>query len=172
LQTTEGLEVLAVAPRYKIIGKKPAEIMISEVIKADALAIVPWGFGKWIGKRGKVLKKILQNSNLGGLFLGDNSGRPRFLTERHFFDLARQKNIKILPGSDPLPLPNEVSKAGSFGLSLNGEISSKQPAEDIKRKLRSPELAFDTFGQLESIGRFIKHQLLMQLLKHSSKRFK
>jgi len=171
LQTAEGLEVLALAPNHRIVEGKPLKQLISEVVKADGLAVVPWGFGKWLGRRGKVLKAIIQQIEPRGFFLGDNSGRPRFLLEPSMFRLAKQKSIRVLPGSDPLPFASEVRRAGSFGLTLQDEISGERPAEQLKQKLVAPETEFDTFGQLETVDRFIKHQLLMQLVKRQSKRF-
>ena len=172
LHTAEGMEVLAVAPNYRIAGGKSLEKMISEIIEADGLAVVPWGFGKWMGRRGKVLQGIVERSSPSRFFLGDNSGRPRFLPEPLLFQLASKKFIRILPGSDPLPFPSEVSRAGSFGLSFDGEISSKRPARELKQKLTSSGLEFDTFGQLETFGRFIRNQLLMQIVKRRTNSFK
>ena len=172
LQTAEGLEVLAVAPNYRVSEGKPLEQMISEVIEADGLAIIPWGFGKWMGRRGKVLRGILERSNPAEFFLGDNGGRPKFLPEPYLFRLAKQKSIRILPGSDPLPFPNEVNRAGSFGLLFKGEINRQKPAGDLKLKLTNPEHEFETFGQLETAVRFFKHQVLMQLVKRKPKIFK
>ena len=172
LQTAEGLEVLAVAPNYRVSEGKPLEQMISEVIEADGLAVIPWGFGKWTGRRGKVLRGLLERSNPEEFFLGDNGGRPKFLPEPYLFRLAKQKSIRILPGSDPLPFPNEVNRAGSFGLLFKGEINRQKPAGDLKLKLTNPEHEFETFGHLETFGRFIKHQVLMQIVKRKSKIFK
>jgi len=169
LQTAEGLEVLAVAPNYRVSEGKPLEQMISEVIEADGLAIIPWGFGKWMGRRGKVLRGILERSKPAEFFLGDNGGRPKFLPEPYLFRLAKQKSIRILPGSDPLPFPNEVNRAGSFGLLFKGEINRQKPADDLKIKLTNPEHEFEVFGQLETAARFFKHQVLMQLVKRKPK---
>jgi len=172
LQTAEGLEVLAIAPNYRVSEGKPLEQMISEVLEAEGLAIIPWGFGKWMGRRGKVLRGILERSNPADFFLGDNGGRPKFLPEPYLFRLARQKSIRILPGSDPLPFPNEVNRAGSFGLLFKGEINRQKPAGELKQKLTKPEHVFETFGHLETFVRFIKHQVLMQLVKRKFKIFK
>lgn len=169
LQTAEGLEVLAVAPNNRLSEGKPIEQMITAVVEADGLAVIPWGFGKWTGRRGKVLLGLLERSKPEDYFLGDNGGRPKFLPEPYFFRLAKQKTIRILPGSDPLPFPSEVNRACSFGLSFEGEINSQRPACDLKLKLTKPNHEFDTFGRLETFGRFVKHQVLMQILKRKSK---
>ena len=61
------------------------------------------GFGKWIGRRGAVLQKLLATHNYPYLFLGDNSGRPSFWSKPHYFQLAKKQAIRILPDTDPLP---------------------------------------------------------------------
>jgi hypothetical protein len=172
LQTAEGLEVLAIAPTYRLTEGGPLGQIISEVIEAGALAIIPWGFGKWMGRRGKVLQGILERATPPEFFLGDNSGRPKFMPEPYLFRLAKQNSVRILPGSDPLPFPDEVSRAGSFGLLFKGEINRQKPAGDLKVKLTNPEHEFETFGQLETAARFFKHQVLMQLVKRKAKIFK
>jgi hypothetical protein len=172
LQTTEGLEVLAVAPKRKLVEGKPIEQMISEVFGAEGIAIVPWGFGKWMGRRGTVLKGFIERSKSSLFFLGDNRGRPRFLPDPILFRHAKQKFIRILPGSDPLPFPSEVRRVGSFGLSFTGEISSEKPFGDLKQKITSPGFEFNTFGRLEMPGKFIKQQLLMQIVKMKKRSFK
>lgn len=172
LQTAEGLEVLAIAPTYRLTEGGPLGQIISEVIEAGALAIIPWGFGKWMGRRGKVLRGILERATPPEFFLGDNGGRPKFMPEPYLFRLAKQNSVRILPGSDPLPFPDEVSRAGSFGLLFKGEINRQKPAGDLKVKLTNPEHGFETFGQLETAARFFKHQVLMQLVKRKPKIFK
>jgi hypothetical protein len=162
IQTRERLEVLAVASGQKHSEGQPLEILISEIREAGGLVIVPWGFGKWIGRRGRILKDIMRRSERGRFFLGDNSGRPRIYPEPTLFQYAKRKDIQILPGSDPLPFRNEINRAGSFGIAIQGELSKDYPAEDLKKRLLSPDFAFKTYGQYESMGRFLKNQLLMQ----------
>jgi hypothetical protein len=172
LQTSEGLEVLAIAPKYRLAEGKPIEKLIRDVVEANGLAIVPWGFGKWMGKRGKVLHALLERFTSEYFFWGDNGGRPKFLPEPSLFRLARQKLFRILPGSDPLPFPDEIRRVASFGLSLDGKIDRSEPAGQLKQMLNNPGYEFNTFGQLETFGNFVKHQILMQIVKRKSRFFK
>lgn len=171
LQTAEGLEVLAVAPKYRLSEGRPLEQMIAEVVRAEGLAIIPWGFGKWMGRRGKVLRRILEGSNPPELFIGDNGGRPKYLPEPQLFRLAKRNSVRILPGSDPLPFPDQVGRAGSYGSILGGALATKMPASEIKRKLVGLD-DFEKFGRLESFLTFVKHQVLMQWVKRKQQIFR
>jgi hypothetical protein len=168
LQTEEGLEVLAVAPDKEMSNGKQIGTTLSEAIASNGLAIVPWGFGKWVGKRGKALRKALESVDSRKFFLGDNSGRPKFSPTPLMFREGRRKGIHILPGSDPLPFRSEEGRAGSFGFFFDGTISFDRPAEHLKQKLTDPGFNFSNYGQLESIGRFIRNQLLMQIRKRAT----
>ena len=50
----------------------------------------------------RIMKKI------PNMFLGDNGGRSSMLPYPTQFNLAEANEMKILPGSDPLPFPQEA----------------------------------------------------------------
>lgn len=163
--TAEGLEVLAlITDRQFANGQVLAEV-IESVKAAGAIPAIPWGWGKWMGKRGRLLKRVLEDSKHPGVFLGDNSGRPQFLPRPSHFSLAESRGIRILPGSDPLPFVSECSRAGSFGFSLEGAVPFGQPAGNLRRMLTGSDNNIRTYGQLESPLRFFRNQLAMQLEK-------
>ncbi len=163
--TAENLEVLALATEDQIEDGKPIETVIEQIIKRDGIPVIPWGFGKWIGPRGSILKKLLTNHKFPYLFLGDNSNRPNFWFSSPYFKLARQQNIQILPGSDPLPFAAEYSKTGSFGFSVRRTIDTQTPAQSIKQILFESDLEVHSYGSLETSMKFIKNQIAMQIIK-------
>jgi hypothetical protein len=163
--TAENLEVLALLTTQRFVDGKPLETAIQEIVAGGGIPVVPWGFGKWMGFRGKVVAKFLEQTRLPLIFLGDNSGRPIFWSEPHFFKQARQRGLQILPGTDPLPFALEARRPGSFGFSIQGILDPKKPAHSIRQLLLKPTVQIQTYGSLERPSRFILNQLAMQILK-------
>jgi hypothetical protein len=169
IQTKEGLEVLALGLRRTFKDNHAMRETINRVKDAGGLPVIPWGFGKWIGARGKVIDQLIRDVGKGDLYIGDNGGRPRFLKEPKQFEASQRKGIKILRGSDPLPFAREYRRAGSYGFYFVGELSEDKPAEDLKQKLADPLFKLNTYGDPERFGNFIRNQLLMQIKKRFGK---
>jgi hypothetical protein len=160
----ERLEVLALGCAENWQDGLPASEVINGVAGADTVAVLPWGFGKWLGKRGNVLRSLLEKHCGRYLFLGDNSGRPGFFREPHEFEIGNRLGIKVLPGSDPLPFASESHRAGSFGCHIVGAVNNRKPWRDLCRQLIRPDLSVRRFGCLESPLRFLRNQLAMQYM--------
>jgi hypothetical protein len=166
--TTEGLEVLALCTIDNFEDGTPMIELIELIKKAYGIPVIPWGFGKWFGKRGNILTNYLRTLKDSEVFLGDNSGRPTFMPLPFHFQLAKKKGIHILPGSDPLPFVTEQNRGGSFGFIMPGAVSEDYPARDLKRALLKPNLSIKSYGDLENIFRFFRNQIKMQLKKRLS----
>ena len=160
--TAESLEVLALITNQTFEDGLPLEETIQAIASADGIPVLPWGVGKWIGKRGKILHALLAESNFPLLFLGDNGGRPVFWSRPSYFQQAETKGLRILPGSDPLPLASEVSRPGSFGFTIQDSLSWEKPGEHIKQMLLEPNISLEPYGSLENPGRFIRNQLAIR----------
>ncbi|CAN5293805.1 hypothetical protein BH24PSE2_BH24PSE2_12730 [soil metagenome] len=157
--SSEGLEVLTLATSARLADGKPAREIIEEAHAADALLVLPWAVGKWLGRRGRVLDELMHESFAAELFLGDNSGRPWFWRNPSHLRAARRRGMRILPGTDPLPLPHEVERIGSFGCALDASLGDQHPTDDIKRALRDRSIPWRPFGRLETSGRFVRNQI-------------
>lgn len=185
-RSDKGRELVVVAGR-QIVAKEDLEVLalctdatfrdgmtffetVDRVWQAGALAAIPWGAGKWLGKRGALLTQLLERPAANVIFLGDNSGRPTFWRQPFHFQLADDKGIRILPGSDPLPFSSEYWRPGSFGFSINSALNPKCPADDLKRIIKDTSIPLQTYGQLESTYRFFRNQLAMQLRKRFSRK--
>jgi len=167
--TAEKLEVLALATEKEFVDGLPLQQVIQTVTENDAIPVVPWGFGKWMGKRGRFLMEKLKQADKSDFLLGDNGGRPIFLPRPYHFKLAESKGIRVLPGSDPLPFASECLRPGGFGFAVEGRLNPKQPASDIRRILIDSAIRPRPYGALEMPYRFFRHQLAMQILKQRRK---
>lgn len=165
IPTRERLEVLAVDTRREFEEGQPIRGLIQRVAQAGALPVVPWGAGKWIGKRGRLIDELVGSSELPPFFLGDSGNRPVFWPRPTHFRRAEEEGIKILSGSDPLPLLGEVKRVGSFGIALKGSLDAQTPAQDLKRRVLDPSTVLHQFGSEETTLRFVRNQLKMQFRK-------
>jgi len=71
----------------------------------------------------------------------------------------------VLPGTDPLPFKSEQTKAGRYGFLLDGAMDRDRPAAAIRDLLREQTAQPRAFGRLESLGRFLRNQVGMQIRK-------
>lgn len=161
--TAEGLELLALATEHTFEDGLSVSAALTAVYKADAIPVFPWAVGKWLGKRGKVLSALLSREPGKGVFLGDNSGRPIFWHNPSHFKQANELNMPVLPGSDPLPLPGEATRVGSFGFAIQGFLNKAQPATDLKILLRDSTTNLLSYGQLENPWRFFINQIRLRM---------
>jgi hypothetical protein len=167
--TREGLEVLALACAGEFPDGAPIAATLESVIERGGLAVVPWGFGKWWRRRGRLLAGLLADQRPELFFLGDNGGRPRLGPRPALFAHAGELGIRVLPGSDPLPFPDHARRPGSFGFALDGLFDAERPAESLKRGLRRVENRPRPFGRCQASLPFLRNQLAMQWLKRTGR---
>lgn len=165
--TAEKLEILALVTDHTFADEMPLEEAIATILAAGGIPVLPWGVGKWMGKRGDRLQSLLKQQSLPSLFLGDNSGRPMFWVRSPFFRQAETQGLRILPGTDPLPLASEYQRPGSFGFQSHGALSWQQPGQDIKQLLLNPSTVMSPYGSLENPFRFIRNQLQLCFQKNT-----
>ncbi len=165
--TREKLEVLALGTTQPFPDGEPIKETVNAVLENGAIPVLPWGFGKWMGRRGEKLSKLLQLP-IPGLFLADNSARPSFWPEPALFNLAKQQRFSVLNGSDPLPFKSEVQRPGRAGFSITGFFNPAHPSASLRQALRCSDRCPQVYGPRERTLRFLRNQVAMQFIKHFS----
>lgn len=165
IATAENLEVLALGYDGEFVDRLPLAVTLEAVIETGALAVIPWGFGKWTRRRGELVAATVNQVRPGEMFLGDNGGRLRWGARPALFASAEARGVAVLPGSDPLPFADEVSAVARYGFVLPGEIDQERPAAWLKGRLVGLGASPIAFGRLQSLPRFCRYQLAMQLRK-------
>lgn len=165
VRTREGLEVLALAGRAAIPGGEPARATLLAIRDAGAVPVIPWGFGKWLGRRGAIVDRLVREGSAPRFFLGDSGGRPELGPEPGLFRRARRGGVAILPGSDPLPFPGQERKVGRRGFFLPGGYDAGDPGRSVAERLRRLSLQPGTYGNGERILPFVALQIGMQARK-------
>lgn len=163
--TAESLEVLALGLDEPYPDGKPIRDVLQDLAGLNCLRVVPWGAGKWLGKRGEIIRDIISNWEEDPLFLGDNGNRPYFWPLPSIFSMARQNSIHNLPGSDPLPFADQEDQVGSYGFFLAGAIDSSIPFSSLRKRIMENMTAITPYGKTERLVPFIRHQVAMQLCK-------
>jgi hypothetical protein len=128
--STEGLEVLALGPAIIPSREFPLSRILSLIDEAGALPVLPWSFGKWWFRRGKVLRAALEHT-ASSACLGDISLRAYGTAPLN--GLAK----KVLAGSDPLPMGGEEREVGRYATRIPGEIDPHHPVTSVLAALRA-----------------------------------
>lgn len=110
-----GLEVLALGTTASYPDGCGLDETLDRLANDGAIAVVPWGVGKWIGRRAGRMRELFRNRDPGLLFAGDNGGRLRLLGMPRLLKAAGRAGFRVLPGTDPFPVGNDYRRAGSFG---------------------------------------------------------
>lgn len=160
--SSEGLEVLALFTDQWFEDGDTVEQIIDQVQGGGALPVLPWGAGKWLGSRGAIVRRVIQEHSDHTIFLGDNGGRPFGWPEPVQFKEAAEAGIRVLPGSDPLPISREVSRVGSFGFGINAVLAS-EPVASLREYLQNPDIEIFSYGRLEQPMRFLRNQLSIRM---------
>lgn len=168
VRSREGLEVLALATTEEFPDGLPFDDALARVRWSGALTVIPWGFGKWWFYRGALVEKVVCRSERPGLCLGDNAGRPEIAGHPRLFREAEARGIPVLPGSDPLPLPAHGDRAGSYGFLLEEGFDPLQPAQSLRRTLRTLVSAPRAYGRLRDLAGFCQDQIALRLRRAPS----
>ncbi len=162
ISTAERLEVLALGTRATLPDGEPLATVLAWCKRHGAFPVLPWGVGKWLGHRGTVVARALATCNPRNLALGDNGGRPAFWGVPAF-RFAREKGVKIVPGSDPLPLAGQSRRIGCYGFDIAVDVDERTPARAILDALREPATNIEPFGAPRPLHRFLAEQAAMRL---------
>jgi hypothetical protein len=169
IQTAEGLELLALGMDDLVPDGVPLQAALAKALDAGALPVIPWGFGKWSGRRGRILRDLLAGPHGHRLFLGDNGGRPWFWPEPKPFHSVAMAGRRVLPGSDPLPFKSHEGRAGSYGLLVDISLEDDRPFDHLVDALTRRDLQAAKVGKLAGSLSFFCDQTAMQIIKRTRK---
>ncbi|MDT7953829.1 MAG: hypothetical protein RQ966_20200 [Acetobacteraceae bacterium] len=165
--TAERLEILALGTRLRPEAGLSAGRSIREITTSGAIAVLPWGVGKWFGARGRLVEDLIEHDHDGVLAVGDNAGRPAFWRRPTAFAAAERRRLAVLPGSDSLP--GARSSAGSFGSLVALSQGWDRPAELLRRVVADPHRRLMSYGAAESAAGFVRSQLGLRLRRRASR---
>jgi hypothetical protein len=165
IRTVEGLEVLALCCRAEFQDGLPLGAALESVRTQGAVAVLPWGFGKWWFGRARLMRSFLSSPEASSVFLGDNGGRPALLADPPLFELARRSGIFVLAGSDTLPFASEAARVARYGFVVQGDLDLARPADGVKALLKALTKQPRGFGRRQGVASFARHQTALMLRK-------
>lgn len=161
--TAENLEVLSLLALPEIADGLGLAETVQRIRQLGGLPVLPWGVGKWLGRRGTIVSDFLAGDSAGPLFVGDNGGRPGLWTFIPQYRQARDRNIRILRGSDPLRCSYRRRCAGSYGNILRCPFDPARPGQSLYGALTAAGTALETFGRHESLWHFFRDQIALRI---------
>jgi hypothetical protein len=168
--TAERLEILALCTKKEFSDGFPALQTLEEIRGSGGLPVLPWGAGKWWGVRGRIAGDLLEDRRLQPLWCGDTGVRPALWQRPALFRKAETGGAGILSGSDPLPLPGDERRVGSYGIVLPFALSGQTPARDLRNYLMRENPPVEPFGKAASPSRFLGLQLRLRWSRRKGKR--
>lgn len=166
VRSREGLEVLGLATVEEFPDGLPFNDALARVRWSGALTVIPWGAGKWWFYRGALVERIVCRDERPGICLGDNAGRLELAGRPRLFREAEARGIPVLPGSDPLPLPEHFDRAGSYGFLLEEGLDEEQPAQSLRRALRGLDRQPRCYGHCQDLTGFCQDQYALRFQRH------
>jgi hypothetical protein len=166
LVSVEGVEVLALGldPDHPLVQDpdrtRSAGELVAMVRAAGAAAVLPWSFGKWVGRRGRVVTEVATEAELATdplFFLGDIPARCwPWPTPGVFRGASR-----VLAGTDPLPLPGREKGVGRYRMELEGPIQPDEPWAWLLDRFRSGA-AITVRGRRDRLVPSIRDQIALR----------
>jgi len=148
----EGLELLVQGvEQFETFGA-PAQSVVEAAIAQGAIVTLPWGFGKWIGKRRRLVRRLL---SLYGdrVLLGDISGRPPGWAE------PLLAGRPVVRGADNLRLAGNERSIGRYGSLIECTANDQASEVCLMEKMRHPTDIFRSFGTRHGLARALMDQL-------------
>ena len=162
VRAADGLEVAALGTRQSFVDGRPFAESLAAVLESGAVAAIPWGFGKWTGRRGRVVETTMVNQAQGRVFLGDSGGRAALLGVPTLIRSARARGIPVLAGTDPFPFAGDHRRVGSFGFLAEIEPDPRGPWRALRAWLRSVSTSPALYGRPSGPVRFAINQVGVQ----------
>jgi len=162
--TDERLEVLALGAWDDAANGQPAGVAIERIRQCGGIPVLPWGAGKWWGRRGAVVRQLLHTLAPDSVWVGDSAMRPRGWPEPDLIRLADERGFPLVAGSDPLPIAGDERWAGRYAVKVDVPFDADRPMAwlDDGPALK-PELFMRTGQRCQPLAFALRQWRLQQL---------
>lgn len=163
VRACHGLEVLALGTCLEFPDGLSLQETLDGVCEVGVLAVLPWGFGKWLGGRGRLIHETLQTYGARRVSVGDNGSRLAGWASPPLIEAARRDGFRVLPGTDPFPFARDYARVGRFGFFAATHIDARAPWGSLRAWLESLQASPQYFGRPTGVARFVFNQIGIQL---------
>lgn len=168
--TVEGLEILIVGTGEPVPDGRPLLDVVGDWIERPVLVMLPWAFGKWIGRRGRLVTEAYEAFATRGLRLADTAARPAWMPMPRRLRRAAEDRRLVPAGSDPFPFAECVGFVGRYGFRAPAVDSNARWPEMLDAIHRMEPAGAERFGRRMSTVEFAILQTRMQLRKQLSRK--
>jgi len=147
LTTYEGLEVLALAGRPAIEDGHAVGTIIEAVLGYGAVAVLNWAPGKWLFQRGRIVRRLIEQSVPGEICLADSALRPWGVPISALMRMGIKEGLHLLLGTDPFPFAGEERTIGTCGVLIEEGFDPQEPVSSVRRLLRDPRVVVRRVGR-------------------------
>lgn len=160
--TREGLEVLATGAHGRLRDGDTLAATLAAVRSRGGWSTIAWGAGKWLGRRGRLVTQAIEaEAGSGDVALGDNGGRPWCWAAVPQFRTAAGRGMRVLPGSDPLPVRGDERRVGSYGFTMALD-ADRALVPALAEALASASNEINAAGRRVGVWRFAVNQLRLK----------
>ena len=163
VRADDGLEVAALGTLQTFADGRPFAATLAEVMDSGAIAAIPWGFGKWLGARGRSVEAELARQGDGRVFLADSGGRAWPFAEPALIRRARARGVPVIAGTDPFPFAGDRRRVGSFGFLAEVEPDPRGPLRSLRAWLAGLQSSPVLYGRPSGPFRFLLNQIGVQV---------
>lgn len=135
--TSERLEWLGLIMAGDVPDGLSSSEALARIRAANGVPVLCWAPGKWLFKRGRIIRALLGDSKAGPFPMGDTTLRPYLWMMPALMRRARRAGHRIVAGSDPLPFAGEEKVMGTYGFSMPFIFDERRPAGSLRNALLS-----------------------------------
>lgn len=162
--SVERIEILALLVDITLPDRTLSVNEIFQIIrKSNGIPVINWAPGKWFFERGKIIEDIVKDHNDRPLLLCDTTLRPSFWPEPLLMKESLQYGVKVLGGSDPLPIEGEELQFGTYATATRGNFDPNDPVNSLRHLLLDPQAPLVRIGArsnpLDFIKRMVKYYI-------------
>ena len=136
INTLERIEILALTVDFDIPDGLQARDVINRILDQGGVPVVSWAPGKWLAKRGHVVRELIQDAGSGTLLVGDSTLRPVGWGVPSLMQNATRRGLSIIAGSDPLPFAGEERYMGRYGSHVDASFDVDAPVSSLRSALK------------------------------------
>jgi hypothetical protein len=139
--------------------------LVQASLRVGAVTVAPWGFGKWLGGRGRLVASHIDRVTSDMFFVGDSGARLAGTPEPELIRRAAAHGVRNLPGSDPFPFRRHQARVAGRGFLLEAELDPRRPAASLTALLSQRSAQPRTFGGGLRPLQFAVSQARMQMAR-------
>jgi len=161
--TAEKIEVLALAADLVVPDGLPLEKALNAIREGGAVPVLPWGAGKWLGRRGERVRRLIADADPSDFLIGDTSLRPgRWPTPAPMREAAG-RGFRVIAGSDPLPFAGDERFMGTYGIACRTDFDPERPVTSLRRILTDAACPLQTVGRRNGPAAFVRRWIRNRL---------